>query len=456
MSSSRLHQSCSSSSFSSGPNTQIRPVSCQVDSQGHLTVGGCDTEALASQFGTPLWVVDEKTIVDGASAFKEGLNSYPNSQVLYAGKAFLCLAMCRLIEQLGLGLDVVSEGELFTAQQAGFPADRIYMHGNNKSEAELVAGLNYGDVTVIVDNLSELEMLARVAAALGKVARVLFRVIPGVEPDTHQHIKTGQHDSKFGIPLPQVPAIVQRALTHKSLSVEGIHSHIGSQIQAIEPYLDNIDILAELCAQLKNELEFVVTTLDVGCGVAIKYTEKDAPVGASSWSAAVSERVQEAFKSRRLLLPKLLIEPGRSIIGPAGVTLYRVGHCKDLPGGASFIAVDGGMADNPRPIMYQSRYTACIANRAEAAPSAQARSIVGKYCESGDIIIKETYLDAKTGDLIAIFGTGAYNFSMASNYNRSPRPACVLVADGSADLIVARESNEDLTRQDRLPPRLSR
>lgn len=438
------------------PNTQIRPVSCQVDPQGHLWVGGMDTNELAAKFGTPLWIIDEQTILDGVAAYKDGLSSYPNSQVLYAGKAFLCLAMCKLVESLGLGLDVVSEGELYTAQQAGFPADRIYMHGNNKTESELTAGLEYGDLTVVVDNFSELELLAKVASGLNKKARVLFRVIPGVEPDTHQHIKTGQHDSKFGIPLTQIKAAVEKALAFESLKVEGLHAHIGSQAQKLEPYLENCEILAELAAQLKRELSFELTTLDVGGGLAIKYSGSDDPVAASSWARGVAKQVAESFERRGLALPKLLVEPGRSIIGPSGLTLYRVGHCKELPGGAKFIAVDGGMADNPRPITYQSIYTASLANRADAAAATDSRSIVGKYCESGDIIIKETYLDANSGDLIAIFGTGAYNFSMASNYNRSPRPACVLVKDGIADIIVERESNDDILRNDRIPKRLTR
>lgn len=438
------------------PNTQIRPISCQVDAQGHLWVGGCDSNELAKQFGTPLWVIDEQTILDGVWAYKDGLSIYPNSQVLYAGKAFLCLAMCKLVDMLDLGLDVVSEGELFTAKQAGFPADRIYMHGNNKSESELSAGLIYGDVTIVVDNFSELELLAKIASQLGKKARVLFRVIPGVEPDTHQHIKTGQHDSKFGIPLTQIKTAVQKALSYESLDVEGLHAHIGSQAQKLEPYLENAEILADLAEQLKKELSFELRTLDVGGGLAIKYSGSDDPVGASSWARGVAKQVIEAFERRSLSLPRLLVEPGRSIVGPSGLTLYRVGHCKELPGGAKFIAVDGGMADNPRPITYQSIYTAALANRADCPPATEPRSIVGKYCESGDIIIKETYLDANSGDLIAIFGTGAYNFSMASNYNRSPRPACVLVKDGSAEIIVERESNDDIVRNDRVPSRLSR
>jgi diaminopimelate decarboxylase len=438
------------------PNTQIRPVSCRENESGHLVIGGCVSTALAEKFGTPLWVIDEETIRCSVEAYRQGLRDYPSAQILYAGKAFLCMAMCHLIRQLDLGLDVVSEGELYTACKSGFPAQRICMHGNNKSSAELRAGLSYGNVTVVVDNFSELEMLNVIASQLNKRARIFFRVIPGVEPDTHQHIKTGQHDSKFGIPLSEVTAAVRRALQMESIELAGLHTHIGSQALEIEPYLRNVDILADLTVRLKDELGFEPATLDVGGGLGIKYSEDDSPVSALDWGKAVSGRVKEAFAARGLALPALIVEPGRSIIGPAGVTIYKVGHCKENPGGRLFVSVDGGMADNPRPITYQSRYTACLANRVNALPAEHPRTIVGKYCESGDIIIRESCLPANADDLIAIFGTGAYNFSMASNYNRSPRPACVLVADGIAEIIVERESNEDLLSKDRVPERLTR
>lgn len=446
----------SPSSSTLAPNTQIRPTSSFVNESGHLVIGGCDCVELAKEFGTPLWVIDEHTVRQSVAAYRDGLSDYPAAQILYAGKAFLCLAMCHLIQQLDLGLDVVSEGELYTACQSGFPAERICMHGNNKSCSELRAGLNYGDVMVVVDNLSELGMLNNVAFSLGKRARILFRVIPGVEPNTHQHIRTGQHDSKFGIPLTEVAEAVRQALQLDSVELIGLHTHIGSQAQEIEPYLQMVDILAELAANLKAELGFEPATLDIGGGLGIKYSEADSPISSLDWGKAVSRRIKEAFTVRSLLLPQLMVEPGRSIIGPAGVTIYRVGHCKQLPGGRRFVSVDGGMADNPRPITYQSRYTACLANRVNALPAERPQTIVGKYCESGDIIIKEACLTANADDLIAIFGTGAYNFSMASNYNRSPRPACVLVADGIAEIIVERESNEDLLRKDRVPKRLTR
>ncbi len=438
------------------PNMQIRPRTCTVNEQGHLEIGACDSVQLAEQFGTPLWIIDEQTVQDSVQSYKDGLIEYPDSQVFYAGKAFLCLAMCQLLKQMNLGLDVVSEGELFTASQAGLPAEKICMHGNNKSESELRAGLTYGDVLIVVDSLPELELLNKIASSLAKKARVLFRVIPGVEPDTHQHIKTGQHDSKFGIPLSEIPEAIRKARTLSSINLLGLHAHIGSQAQELQPFLDNVDVFAELASKLKQELNFEINILDLGGGLGIKYSEKDSPVSSFEWAQSIVRRLKTSFTNRSLKLPHLMIEPGRSIIGTAGVTLYRVGHCKDNPAGRRFIAVDGGMADNPRPITYQSIYTACLANRANDPPSVDPQTIVGKYCESGDIIIKEAFLAADSGDLIAIFGTGAYNFSMASNYNRSPRPACVLVSHGTAELIIERESNEDLIRKDRVPNRLSR
>ena len=436
------------------PNTKLEPSTYKVSEDGHIWLGGCDTVELAARFGTPLWTIDEQTIRESVESYRKGLRDYEGAQIFYAGKAFLCLSMCHLVRELGLGLDVVSEGELYTAIQAQLPAERICIHGNNKSESELKLGLSYGDVLVVVDNVSELQLLNKIASSLGKRVRILFRVIPGVEPDTHHHIKTGQHDSKFGIPLPDLPQAIKAARELPSIHLIGLHAHIGSQAKEVDPFVQSVDVFAEQAKKLKDELNFDLELLDVGGGLGIKYSDQDKPASSYDWAQAIVKQVKNAFSLRGLKLPQLMIEPGRSIIGTAGVTIYRVGHCKQTEGGKRFIAVDGGMADNPRPITYQSRYTARLANRANAQPAKHTTTIVGKYCESGDIIIKEASLEAETGDLIAIFGTGAYNFSMASNYNRSPRPACVLLANGIAEIIVERESNEDLIRKDKVPGRL--
>ena len=437
------------------PNVEIMPVSAKTNAQGHLIIGGCDTVELAKQFGTPLYVVDEETVRASACAFQAGLSLYKNSRPLYAGKAFLCTAMCHLIRKLGFGLDVVSEGELYTAVKAGFPADLTYLHGNNKSEKELEAALAYKGVKIVIDSDGEVELLASIARRMKARASILIRVTPGVEPDTHEHIKTGQHNSKFGIPLDHLEETVAVILKYPDvLELIGLHAHIGSQSHDLGPFLELIDIMADRFAFLKEKYGIELTQLDVGGGLGIAYTEADRPTPIYDWAASVAAKVAEAFSQRNMELPELFVEPGRSMIGTAGVTLYRAGHTKDIDGEASCLSVDGGMADNPRPITYQAKYTTCVANRMNEPPATKPVSLVGRYCESGDIIVKEAYLSAQRGDLIAVFGTGAYNYSMASNYNRTTRPACVLVYDSKAEVIIARETNDDLVRQDRTPERL--
>jgi diaminopimelate decarboxylase len=436
----------------SSPNQNVMPASASVNNADHLTIGGLDTVELAREFGTPLWVVDQETIVQAQNSCMLGLANYPGKhRLLYAGKAFLCLAMCKLVEQLGMGLDVVSEGELFTAQKAGFPLDLTYMHGNNKSQKEIETALKLG-VKIVVDGDSELEMVSSVARLLNVTAPILLRVTPGVEPDTHQYIKTGQNDSKFGIPLDQVAAMCRRIKGDEHLELLGLHAHIGSQSRQLEPYLEIVEIMADCYQAIKSEHGMHLRQLDLGGGLGIAYTDDATPVGLFEWSSAIAKRVSDVFAAKNIELPELLLEPGRSIIGTAGITLYSVGHLKTIPDGTKYVAVDGGMADNPRPITYQARYTACLANRMSAKPQPDSRvTIVGRYCESGDIIIRDANLPAHTGDLIAIFGTGAYNSSMALNYNRTGRPACVLVSEARAEIILERESKEDLIRNDSIP-----
>lgn len=439
------------------PNADVRPCTAAINEHGHLTVGGADTVELARKFGTPLWIMDEETITEAMQAYKRGLEGYPGeSQILYAGKAFLCTAMVHLLRQNRLGLDVVSQGELVTAIKANFPAELIFMHGNNKSDSEVAAGLVYGDVKIVVDSLSELRMVAQLAERLKKRAKTLIRVIPGVEPDTHVHIVTGHNDSKFGVPLEELREFVEETQKYASVELLGLHAHIGSQAHELEPYYENVDIMADAFAEIRDELGITLLHLDVGGGLGIAYTQDDRATPIVEWTRGIANKVQSAFKQRNLVLPKLYVEPGRSIVGSAGVTLYTVGHIKPSPSGKKFIAVDGGMADNPRPITYDAKYTACVANRMNSGTSPEPAALVGKFCESGDIIIKETHIAAETGDIIAIFGTGAYNYSMASNYNRTARPACVLVSNGDAEIIIERETFEDLLRQDRVPKRLLR
>ncbi|HEY9714035.1 MAG TPA: diaminopimelate decarboxylase [Chroococcales cyanobacterium] len=437
------------------PNTNVMPVSAGVNDKGHLTIGGVDSVELAQRFGTPLYVLDEATIRQAAKAYQEGLSIYPQSRVLFAGKSFLCTAMVHLVRELGLGLDVVSEGELYTAEKAGLDPNLIYMHGNNKSDAEIVSALKLPGVKIVADSEAEIAQIAQLARNLGVKAKVMLRVTPGVEPETHEYIKTGQTGSKFGFPLLSAIGAVKSVLDRKDdLELVGIHAHIGSQSQQIEPFLELIDIFADLLLEIHQKFDLQVEQLDVGGGLGITYTSDDRPIPIFDWSAKVAERAKHSIAKRNLRHPLLLVEPGRSIVGSAGVTLYRAGYCKANAAESRYVSLDGGMADNPRPITYQAKYTPAIANRMNAKPPEAPITLVGRYCESGDIIIKEAFIDAQTGDLVAVFGTGAYNYSMASNYNRTTRPACVLVANGEADIIIERETNEDLIRQDRVPKRL--
>lgn len=439
-------------SQSQSPNQSIRPVSAQINDQNHLVIGGLDTTKLIEEFGSPLWILCEDTIRAAAQEVKDGLVNYPQALPCYAGKAFLCMAMVRLIEELGFGLDVVSEGELWTAISAGFPAEKIFLHGNNKSRAELILALEAGAVKVVVDNASELRLLQELAAERNKDAEVLFRIIPGIDLDTHDHIKTGHDTSKFGIPLSQIDELVALTLAENSrLKLIGLHAHIGSQAMEIAPYLDEIEIFADLYAGIQEKFNLSLPHIDLGGGIGIAYTAADKPAALNEWARLLSEGVKKAFAVRNLKLPELSLEPGRAIVGSAGVTIYTTGFTKELAA-VNYLPVDGGMADNPRPITYQAEYTAAVANRMEGRPDhTKTWSIVGRYCESGDIIVEEAELDVLSGDLIAIFATGAYNYSQSSNYNRTGRPACVLVKNGRAEVILERETCTDLISHDRIP-----
>lgn len=417
-------------------------------------IGGCDTVELAQTFGTPLWVMDEKTILQGIEACRRGLANYPKARVFYAGKAFLCLAMCHLLKKVKVGIDVVSEGELYTAIKANMAGQDILLHGNNKSAQEIETAIDI-ESRIVIDNETELKTVAQLAAKKHKQAKILLRIIPGVTGKTHKHIQTGQDESKFGLALSQIPQLMQFIIDEqKNLQLLGLHSHIGSQLQDLEPFKQSIEILARTYASIKGEFSIELSELNVGGGLGIAYTELDEPVPIEAWSKALAQTVIEEFKKLNLSLPILLVEPGRAIVGTAGITLYRVGFDKWTTENTHYIAVDGGMADNPRPITYQAKYSACLASRMGAAIADTPTTIVGKYCEQGDIIIRESLIAPEAGDLIAVFGTGAYNASMASNYNRTGRPACVLVSDGNAEIIIERESNADLIARDKVPKRL--
>jgi diaminopimelate decarboxylase len=434
-------------------NQRVEPLSASVNEQNHLTLGGLDVVDLARDFGTPLWVLCEDTIRAAAQAVWEGLKDYPSASPSYAGKAFLCLAMAALVKDLGFGIDVVSEGELITALQAGFPPEKIFLHGNNKSPSELSLAVSNRGVKIVVDSLSELEDVVALAKKAIIPVPIMMRIIPGIKLDTHSHNMTGHSTSKFGIPLSQLNDLITLALEHKDcLELLGLHAHIGSQGMDMPPYLQIVDVMAEHYLAVRENFGYVMPHLDLAVDWALLIERGDRPISLTDWSRALSERVKSEFTARGLELPGLSLEPGRSIVGTAGVTVYQVGHTKQVGDGVNYLSVDGGMADNPRPSLYQAKYTAVVANRMEGrSNSEKAWTIVGRYCESGDIIVEEVRLDAKRGDLIAIYATGAYNYSMSSNYNRTARPACVLVKNGKAEVILARETCTDLLRQDRMP-----
>lgn len=430
-----------------------------IDSSGHLTIGGCSAVELVSTYGTPLYVLDEELIRARCRAYIDGFSqSSIDAEVIYAGKALLTTAICRIIEDEGLSLDVVSGGELYTALQADFPTNRIYFHGNNKSRAELRMALEADVHTIVVDNLFELENLERLAGDLGKTVSVMLRVTPGIEAHTHSYIQTGQEDSKFGFPLVEGIALhaAGKALSCQHLQLIGFHCHIGSQIFDLSSYEAAAAAMFDLMHRVRTEFGFVVPKLNLGGGLGIRYADGDVSVDPRQYAVTLSEIVRSEASARNYPLPTLLVEPGRSIVGEAGTTLYTIGGIKKIPGVRTYVSVDGGMADNPRVALYQAKYEAVIANRANQKAT-QRVSIAGKFCESGDMLIWDLDVPSiEPGDILAVLSTGAYNYSMASNYNRIPRPAMVLVADGRSDVIVEREQYSDVVRLDRIPDRLRR
>lgn len=431
--------------------------SIKVNSKGHLVIGGCDAVELAERFGTPLYVIDEELLRQNCRAFYNGFKrDYPGNEVIYASKAFMTMAICKIIEEENLGLDVVSGGELYTALKAGFPPEKIYFHGNNKSREELIMALENDIGKIIVDNWHELNMLNELARKMNKVPNIYIRVSPGIEAHTHQYVKTGQIDSKFGFPLFNGDAMraIEYALTLKNVNLVGLHSHIGSQIFDSYSYKAEIEIMMNFIKLIKEFLGWEVEELDLGGGFGIAYTEEDDPQPIEKIAHEMMQSVKEYSVSLNVKMPKIIVEPGRSIIGNAGTTLYTVGAIKEIPGIRKYVAVDGGMSDNIRTALYGAKYEAIVANKARL-PRVEKVSIAGKLCESGDMLIWDILLpEIEEGDILAVLSTGAYNYSMASNYNRLPRPAAVLVSNGQADVIVERETYEDLVRKDVIPERL--
>jgi diaminopimelate decarboxylase len=436
------------------PNQQLLPLSAAVNEFDHLEVGGCDVVELVQRFGSPLYILDESTLRAACQQYRQAFSQYYPGEalVVYASKAWNCLAVCAIVAQEGLGIDVVSAGELYTALQAGTSPKQIYFHGNNKSLVELQQGLDSG-CRIVVDNWYELKNLTVLAQESGKPATILLRLTPGIECHTHEYIRTGHLDSKFGFDPDQLESVFAFISEQPSLNCIGLHAHIGSQIFELQPHQD---LGAVMVQWLQKAISYglPIRELDIGGGLGIRYTESDDPPSINAWVKTVCEGIVSACTAQNHPLPRLLCEPGRSLIGSACVTAYSVGSQKTIPGIRTYVAIDGGMSDNPRPITYQSLYRVLAASKMSAALS-ETVTLAGKHCESGDVLIKAAQLPpVEAEDVLVVPATGAYNYSMASNYNRVPRPAALLVNQGDASLILRRETNEDLIRQDCLPERL--
>lgn len=427
-----------------------------VNERGHLTIGGCDTVELADTFGTPLYVLDEALVRENCQTYRQAFGErYPQVEVAYAGKALLCQAMCVLMQQEGMSLDVASRGELYTALSAGFPPDRIHLHGNCKTEADLRMALEAGVGRIVVDSIPELHLLERLAAERRKAADIQLRLGPGIKTQTHTFIQTGQEDSKFGLAIASGAAkeAVEFAARTPWLNMRGFHTHIGSQLFGLDSYRRAVEVMMEFAAEMVSATGIYVEELNVGGGLGIQYTHEDAPPTIEELAEIVTQAVKAESARWGMPLPRLILEPGRSIVGPAGTTLYRVIVVKELPGLRTYVSVDGGLSDNPRPCMYGAEYEAVVANRAAEEPGLHVR-VSGAHCET-DTLISDTVIQrVEPGDVLAVFATGAYNYSMASNYNRFCRPAMVTAYQGTAEIVVEREELEDLIRHDRIPERL--
>jgi diaminopimelate decarboxylase len=425
------------------------PPASQVNDRGHLVVGGCDVVDLAAEFGTPLYLFDETSLREKCREFKHEFGSrYADTTVVYSCKAFINKALLLLIDEEGLGLDVVSGGELGIARSVGFPMEKVYFAGNNKSCQELRQSLEWGLGRLVVDNFHELKMLGGLVKETGCTHDILLRLTPGVDPHTHRYIATGVVDSKFGIPLSLSEDAVIAAMSMPGVNLLGLHFHIGSQIAEVEPYQESIRRLLGVAAEMRRKHGFELRELDVGGGYAVQYT-LDAPAPPLSFYAeAITSSVLAGCREQGLELPHLVVEPGRSVVARAGVAVYTAGVVKDIPNVRRYVSVDGGMADNIRPALYQARHEAVVANKM-TGPGADSVTIAGKFCEPGDILIQDIVLPpVVAGDTIVVAGCGAYCLTEATNYNASFKPPVVMVREGRARLIRRRETLEDLTRCD--------
>jgi len=430
--------------------SQINREGFSLNKSGNLEFDRCEVVKLAQKYGTPCYIFSENIIRKKCREYVTAFSRRNmNFEVIYAGKAFLVKAMCNILKEEGLGLDVSSGGELYTALSAGFPPDKIFFHGNNKSKVEIEFALKEKIGTMMVDSEYELDLIDRIAESLNTKVRIILRVTPGIDTHTHKYIQTGQVDSKFGINIDRVPSFMKKVLSKEHLGYHGLHFHLGSQIFDLSPYVLAIKEMVKLIGKIK-ELEGVDTlNLNLGGGLGAKYLEVDLPPSIENFVNLMVDNVENEIRKNNLMMPKILIEPGRSIVAEAGITLYSIGNIKEIPGIRKYLIVDGGMADNPRPILYEAKYEGVLVNKIDSSLPKERVTIAGKCCESGDILINNLMLPkAALGDLLIVFTTGAYHFSMSSNYNRLPRLAVVLVNQGKDDLIVKRETYADIVKND--------
>jgi len=428
-------------------NQLLKPITTKVNDSGNLEIGGCDLTALAREYGTPLYVIDEATLRGICQDYKNAFSKYPKINMMYASKALCTAATSAILASEGFGFDAVSGGEIYTIHKSGADMSKVLFNGSNKSAAELKLALDLNVGRISVDNFYELSLLSQIT--IGKTVDILLRVAPGIDVHTHEYIQTGHQDSKFGFDLTQIDEAVDLIKTkYTNLNLRGLHVHIGSQIFETSGYADAVEILVREIARLG------LNEINLGGGLGVKYTEADTPPSTYEIADKILTALEENIKKYGIEPPTLYIEPGRSIISTSGVTLYTVGSSKQVPHGRKYIAVDGGMADNPRPAMYQAKYSAQIVNKPNA-PALQTVTIAGRFCESGDVLIKDIKLpEVEEGDILCVFNTGAYNYSMASNYNRVQKPAMVLVNSAQSDIIINRETLDDVISHDVIPDRL--
>ncbi len=437
-------------------NQNIKPITTKINSNGNIEIGGCDLVELANKYGTPLYVFDEATIRSVIKSYKDAFKDFPKVNMMYAAKAFMTRAICKIMQEEAFGLDLCSGGEIYTAKSAGFDMSKTLFNGNNKSYDELCFALECGIGTISADNFFELALLNDIAKSNRQNIRILLRITPGIECHTHEYIQTGHLDSKFGFDLTQINAAVELIKDeYKNLNLVGLHAHTGSQIFEKQVYSDEIGVIFKEIRRIKDKYGIDLHEVNLGGGLGIKYTEADKPISIYEMAQTVTEALEKYSKKYDIETPVIFIEPGRSIIGTSGVTLYTAGSSKQVPNGRLYQALDGGMSDNARPSLYGAKYTVEIANNPNGVCDKKV-TLAGKHCESGDILAKDIILpEIEEGDTVCFYDTGAYGYSMSSNYNRLLKPAAVLVNNGKSDIIINRQTYEQLTESDVIPDRLN-